>query len=59
MKDISPQNLPAQNSQPPVTRWELIDAIAKLYVIKDPCNRSPKILNKPSRSQRQRPDRKS
>ncbi|MBE9019188.1 hypothetical protein IQ272_24240 [Chroococcidiopsidales cyanobacterium LEGE 13417] len=42
-----------------VSRWELIDAIAKLYVIKDPCDRSPKILNKPCCRQRQSPPQKS
>ncbi|MBD2305671.1 hypothetical protein H6G17_09090 [Chroococcidiopsis sp. FACHB-1243] len=47
MKDTTPQNPPPQNSQPPVTRWELIDAISKLYVIRDDPNQLKKTLNKP------------
>ncbi len=41
--------------KPPVSRWELIDAISKLHVIDDGCNHCPKevtgqlrqILNNP------------
>ncbi|WP_317111506.1 hypothetical protein [Chroococcidiopsis sp. SAG 2025] len=45
MKNL-PQKSPSQNSQPPVTRWELIDAISKLYVIRDDPSQLPKSLNK-------------
>ncbi|WP_181824411.1 hypothetical protein [Chroococcidiopsis thermalis] len=46
MKDISPPNPRSHNSQSPVTRWQLIDAISKLYVIRDDPRQLRTPLNK-------------
>ncbi|WP_317112414.1 hypothetical protein [Chroococcidiopsis sp. SAG 2025] len=48
MKNL-PQNSESQNSKPPVTRWELIDAIAKLHVIQDDCSQLRTLLNNPQK----------
>ncbi|MGL4621637.1 MAG: hypothetical protein ACRCZS_21675 [Chroococcidiopsis sp.] len=54
LKDISPPNPRSHNSQPPVTRWQPIDALAqlnevisKLYVIRNEPTQLKTTLNKP------------